>query len=230
MDKTVTIMDQGAEAIIMTGEINGLKVVFKYRVNKPYRHPLFDKIFRYTRTKTEAKILSQLYLNGLRVPAPILVDLDRYLIVMQYIDGVKLVYVINSLSDEKLSRYAYRLGEQVGIIHSQHIYHGDLTLGNIIIGKKDDDVYIIDFGLAGYSMDVEEYAIDIHLLRRSLTALAPEKTGYFMKEFLRGYRSTYSGNYEEVVRRVEEIRMRGRYVEERLKRKIMRERYVGEES
>jgi TP53 regulating kinase-like protein len=141
---------------------------------------------------------------------------------------VKLVHVINSLSDKKLSKYAYRLGEQVGVMHSQHIYHGDLTLGNIIIGRGDDDVYIIDFGLAGYSMDVEEYAIDIHLLRRSLTALAPEKTSYFMEKFLRGYKRTYSGNYEEVIKRVEEIRMRGRYVEERLRRKVMRDRYVEE--
>lgn len=225
MDTGLESLDKGAEAVLLLGNYFGRKVIVKYRVNKPYRHPLFDRVFRYSRTKTEAKILSQLYLKGLNVPAPILVDLNSYIIVMQYIEGAKLISIIDMLSDEKIARYAYELGRQVGVMHSLNIYHGDLTLANIIV-TEEDEVYIIDFGLAGYSRDIEEYAIDIHLLRRNLYAIVPDKADHFMKHFKRGYIESYGDESDEVFKRVEEIRLRGRYVEERLKKKYLREKYV----
>ncbi|OYT37933.1 MAG: Kae1-associated kinase Bud32 [Desulfurococcales archaeon ex4484_58] len=214
----------GAEAIIFKGVFLGRDVVVKQRIPKPYRHAMFDKIFRYSRTKTEAKVLAKLYSAGLYVPALVLVDLVNYIIVMEYIQGVKLSEIINELDEEKLRKYAYTLGLQVGIMHSLNIYHGDLTLSNILV--EEDKVYIIDFGLAGFSNDVEEYAIDLHLLKRNLLAIAPDKTEVFFKEFLEGYKRNYRRDYNEVIERLEEIRLRGRYVEERLKRKTSRDKYV----
>ncbi|ADI32713.1 Kae1-associated kinase Bud32 [Staphylothermus hellenicus] len=225
MDTELKTLDKGAEALLFLGKYFGRKVIVKYRVSKPYRHPRFDEVFKYSRTKTEAKILSQLYLRGLNVPAPLLVDLNNYVIVMQYIEGVKLIDIIDSLENKKLAKYAYDLGFQVGLMHSLNIYHGDLTLANIVI-TSDEKTYIIDFGLAGTSRDIEEYAIDIHLLRRSLQAIVPDKTSYFMEYFRKGYITSYGEKAEEVFERVEEIRLRGRYVEERLKKKYMRETYV----
>ncbi|ABN69940.1 Mn2+-dependent serine/threonine protein kinase [Staphylothermus marinus F1] len=225
MDTGLKTLDKGAEALLFLGNYFGKKVIVKYRVSKPYRHPRFDEVFRYSRTKTEAKILSQLYLRGLNVPAPLMVDLNNYVIVMQYIEGVKLINIIDTLEDEKIAKYAYDLGFQAGIMHSLNIYHGDLTLANIVI-TSDEKVYIIDFGLAGSSRDIEEYAIDIHLLRRSLQAIVPDKTSYFMKYFRKGYIKGYGEGAKEVFGRVEEIRLRGRYVEERLRKKYLRETYI----
>ncbi|RLG80185.1 MAG: Kae1-associated kinase Bud32 [Thermoprotei archaeon] len=216
-------VEEGAEAVVFTGYMLGNKVIVKQRIRKPYRDQRFDEIFRYTRTKTEAKILAELFLKGLNVPAPLIVDIDKYLIVMEYIEGRKLVDIINETSENKIAKIATELGVQVGKMHSQNIYHGDLTLGNIIL-SVDGHVYLIDFGLAGYSRDIEEYAIDLHLLRRSLMAIVPEKFEVFFGNFLLGYRNGYPQKYQEVINRLEEIKLRGRYVEERLK-KIRGERY-----
>ncbi len=220
-------MARGAESIIYTGYFLGKKIIVKHRISKPYRNKLFDKLFRYHRTRIEAKILSQLYINGVNVPAPLLVDLDKYVIVMEYIEGDRFSKLVNVLSRETILKHARVLGKQVGIMHSLDIYHGDLTLANILI-DKEDKLYLIDFGLAGYSRDIEEYAIDLHLLRRNLTALAPELVHEFLEEFLKGYSSTFRKNYSAVIERMEEIRLRGRYVEERLKKRLSEEKYVGE--
>lgn len=225
VDELLVEHEHGAESIVFYSEICGKRVVVKYRVGKSYRNSVFDKIFRYTRTRIEAKVLAELYVNGLYVPAPLLVDPYRYVIVMEYIDGEKFSTKIHSLAREKVCEYAYILGRQVGKMHSLDIYHGDLTLANIIIGKEDKP-YIIDFGLAGYSRDIEEYAIDIHLLRRNLLALAPEYTDVFMDSFLKGYRETIEKDYESIIQRYNEIMLRGRYVDKKLKKMLMRERYV----
>ena len=220
-----SLIGKGAESQVFLGEILGKKVVVKQRISKPYRDALFDREFRRNRTRTEAKVMIDLYLNGLNVPAPIFVDLKNYVIVMEYIEGRKLIELINTLELETIKKYAEELGIQVGKMHSLDIYHGDLTLGNILV-TKDEKLYLIDFGLSGYSRDIEEYAIDLHLLRRNLLAVVPDLYNVFFENFLKGYRKTYSKDYEAVIKRFEEIRLRGRYVEERLKRKLVREKYI----
>ncbi len=221
------IMDKGAESILYMGSILGYRVVVKQRIEKTYRHPVFDEQFRYSRTKAEAKVLIDLFLNGLNVPEPILIDLDNYVIVMKYIEGKRLSDEINVLNKDKIVEYAFKLGIQVGKMHSLDIYHGDLTLANVLI-TRDEEVYLIDFGLAGYSRDVEEYAIDLHVLRRNLLAIAPDLFEPFFQSFLKGYRESYTKDYDLVIKRLDEIRLRGRYVEERLKRRVKRERYIEE--
>ncbi len=219
------LLGKGAESLIYIGEIFGQKIVIKQRVSKPYRNEIFDKEFRRVRTRTEAKVLIDLFLNGVNVPTPLFVDLKNYVIVMEYINGKKLIDVIEELNQEKIMIYAEELGRQVGKMHSLDIYHGDLTLGNILV-TKNEKLYIIDFGLAGYSRDIEEYAIDLHLLRRNILAVIPDLYDTFFTNFLKGYRSSYSKDYNAVIKRFEEIRLRGRYVEERLKKRIWREKYI----
>ncbi len=217
---------EGAEAYLYLVEILGRKFIVKHRVSKPYRHRLFDKLFRQNRTRIEGKILIELYLSGVKVPAPLLIDLNSYIIVMEYIEGRKLLEIAPLLDNEKISRYAYIIGKYVGKMHSLNIFHGDLTLGNILV-TSNDELYIIDFGLAGYSMDVEEYAIDIHLLRRSINAIIPDKLKVFMESFWKGYREIIGEEfYRKVLDRVREVALRGRYVSERLRRKYMREKYI----
>lgn len=219
------LLGKGAESYIYTGKIFEYKLVIKQRIGKPYRNKLFDIEFRRVRTKTEGKILIDLFLNGLNVPAPLFIDLENYIIIMEYIEGRKLIEIINNIAVNKLIKYARELGSQVAKMHSLDIYHGDLTLGNILV-TRDDKIYLIDFGLAGYSRDVEEYAIDLHLLRRNLLAVSPDLYNVFFENFLEGYRSNYSKDYNAVIKRLKEIQLRGRYIEERLKKRIEKERYI----
>lgn len=217
--------DRGAEAIIQLVELNGLKLVLKKRIEKPYRHPLFNEQFIKQRTKTEASILAELVRNGIRAPAPILVDIDNGVIVMEYVDGVKIADVVNSLSPEEARRIAAELGCQVGRMHGLEIFHGDLTLSNIIYAKGGD-IYIIDFGLAGYSKELEEYAIDLHLLERSLRILAPKLADDFFANFVESYGKCFPGDHRAVLDKMREIRLRGRYVSKELRRIFERESYI----
>jgi len=219
------LIGKGAESLVFLGTILGKRVVVKVRVSKPYRNPLFDEEFRRSRTRIEAKVMLDLRRNGVNVPFLYFFDTKNYVIVMEYVDGVKMIDVINTLDDPAIKKYAEKLGMQVGRMHSLEIYHGDLTLGNVLL-TRDDKLYLIDFGLAGYSKDVEEYAIDLHLLRRNLNAVIPEKSELFFKSFLKGYEKSFEKDLGEVLRKLEEIRLRGRYIEERLKKKIRREKYV----
>jgi len=222
----VNYHNRGAEAVIYRVKIFGKDFIVKKRLDKPYRHELFNKVFKEHRTRVEARILAHLRSIGLNVPAPIIVDAKNGVLVIEYVKGVSLSSIIGSLSDSELSRVAGELGRQVAIMHSNKIYHGDLTLSNTIYsGEK---VFIIDFGLAGYSDDVEEYAIDLHLLNRNLLAMYPSLADRFMASFLHSYRDNFKGSFEEVKNRFLEIRVRGRYVDRELRKSVMRERYVSE--
>jgi len=218
-------LTQGAEAKLYLTIFLGFKSIAKYRIPKPYRHPNFDKLFRYRRTIIEARIMSHLRILSLNVPAIYYVDPDNGLIIMEYIDGRRLSDCLGELERDDVIHYALSLGRQASIMHKNTIYHGDLTIANTIVaGKK---LYIIDFGLAGYSRDLEEYAIDIHLLSRSIEALYPELHDLFMEYFWKGYTEIAGNEFTVKLKdKVRDIRLRGRYVEERLRRRIMREKYM----
>jgi len=215
----------GAEAVLYLGDFLGKKVVIKRRRSKPYRHPVYDALFIQTRTRIEAKILAELYLAGLNVPAPILVDIEGGTIVMEYIEGARASEFISRASRDDIRVIASEVGRQSALMHSMNIYHGDLTLANIIYSGSR--VYIIDFGLAGYSTDVEEYAIDIHLLRRSLASLYPALVNEFMEVYLDSYRKHYRKDFNEVSYKLREVATRGRYIDRELRKSIMREKYAG---
>lgn len=217
---------RGAEAIVTPVKIANWVLVAKQRVSKTYREEVFNRVFISQRTRIEAKVLSDLVSRDLNVPAPVLIDDHNGLLVMEYVSGVKLSHIINGLDTLTLKKVAERLGCQVARIHSAGIYHGDLTLANIIYSPTTSDITLIDFGLSGYSTEEEEYAIDIHLLDKSLRALAPQLAEEFFTTFLESYKACYKGNVEEVLRKLKEIRLRGRYISKELRRMVRKDSYA----
>ncbi|WFO76036.1 Kae1-associated kinase Bud32 [Desulfurococcaceae archaeon MEX13E-LK6-19] len=221
----LTEIARGAEAVLYKTKWLGFDAIVKIRLPKPYRHPKYDELFRYRRTLIEARVIASLKQLGLNVPSLFYVDPDKSILVIEYIGGTRLSNIINSISEDALKKIAYKLGQQVCVMHKNNIYHGDLTIANTVV--NNDEVFIIDFGLAGYSTDVEEYAIDIHLLSRGLSALSPDRHDLFMEEFKKGYMEQCGAEFtENVFQRMREIRLRGRYVEERLRRKIALDKYM----
>jgi len=77
MNTQLVMLSRGAEAEIYLVDFFGVKAVLKKRVSKKYRAPLFDELFIKTRTRTEARVLSELYLSGLKVPGVLFVDEDK---------------------------------------------------------------------------------------------------------------------------------------------------------
>lgn len=220
-----SFLARGAEAEIYLIDFFGLKAILKRRISKAYRNPVYDELFIKNRTRIEARILTELYSNEVNVPALFLVDEEHGVLIMEYIEGANLASVFDKLDIDRLHKIAVEIGALAGRMHSLGIYHGDFTLANMMI--RNGRVVLIDFGLSGYSDDIEEYAIDLHLLRRSIRVARPEITDRFMNMLLDSYSRTYRGDANEVVKRMHEISARGRYVDREIRKAIMRERYIG---
>lgn len=219
------LISRGAEAEIYLAEVFGNKVVIKRRVSKPYRTESFNRLFITSRTRTEARVITELYRAGLNVPAVIFVDEEEGVLGIEYIEGNRLSDVFSFLEEEELEKIAIELGGFAGRMHDLGIYHGDYTIANVIV--SDRGLYVIDFGLAGYSTDIEEYAIDLHLMLRSVHAVRPEVLGIFEKHLLKSYLEHYRKDGSSVIKRLQEVRTRGRYVDRELRKSVKREKYVG---
>ncbi|KAL8958345.1 MAG: hypothetical protein Q9193_004578 [Seirophora villosa] len=72
----------------------------------------------------------------------------------------------------------------------------------------EGEIVLIDFGLAGQSVQDEDKAVDLYVLERAFGSTHPDVEEGF-KEVLRAYGESYKGA-RVVLKRLEEVRMRGR--------------------
>lgn len=186
---------RGAEAVISLED----GYVRKYRLPKSYRIEQLDELLRQERTLREARIISDARRHG--VPTPIIYDILKFELNMQYIDGKRLKDIINADLSE-------RVGEIVGKLHRAGIIHGDLTTSNMIL--YEDRVYLIDFGLAFYENSIEAQGVDVHVYFQTLNS-THDNSEELIDAFKRGYARTYE-EADAVLNRVNEIKARGRYL------------------
>ena len=194
-------ISEGAESYIYSGWFLGLDCVLKRRIEKRYRLKEIDDELRIRRTKTEARIMSLVSSIGVNSPKVLLVD--RYDIYMSRIPGARLSNILQSSALKKdMGRIFSVLGEYAAILHAKDVVHGDLTPANAMV-DKDLNVYLIDFGLSDFTNSIEQKALDILLMKRSVD------DGLF-GAFIQSYRK-HSNSGEQVIRRMGEIERRGRY-------------------
>lgn len=136
---------------------------------------------------------------------PIIYGADDYTVSMERIEGVPLKFAIDDR--EELAETA---GEIIGRLHENNIIHGDLTTSNMIYADSGA-LYLIDFGLSYSDKNIESKGVDIHVLFQTFdsTHKNPEK---LKVRFAEGYRKTYK-DADDILKRAEEIKMRGRYIE-----------------
>ncbi|MGC9142406.1 MAG: KEOPS complex kinase/ATPase Bud32 [Candidatus Micrarchaeia archaeon] len=187
------LISEGAEAKIYVEDLFGERVVVKERVEKKYREKALDIKIRSARTKNEARVLYRALRACSNVPR--LIGVGRFSIYMSFIDG-------KLLRDVRIKR---SIIEEVGMLlarmHNADITHGDFTPANIMV--SNGKAYVIDFGLASISKSIEEKAIDVLLMKRSL-----DQRRYKLFE-LSYMKHTKEG--KKVLERVKEIEKRGRY-------------------
>ncbi|PSH01574.1 MAG: Kae1-associated kinase Bud32 [Nanohaloarchaea archaeon QH_8_44_6] len=188
--------EKGAEATVEIGEGQ----VVKKRPEKKYRHEQLDEKIRKERTETEKNLLSEANKYGVNVPE--VKKKDASTLELEKIEGETLKNKV-----ENKPELLEKLGENISLLHSIDIIHGDLTTSNAIV--KDSEVFLIDFGLAFRSQRTEDQAVDIHLLKQVLESSHPEAVEDSWESFLEGYRE-YE-NSEEVLEQLEEVEQRGRY-------------------
>ncbi len=213
MDTTnlaLELFHRGAEADLYTSHISSWKVVVKRRIPKAYRDTVLDSSIRRERTITESSLIHESRLAGVKCPSLFAVDVENTSIVMTYIDGSLARDSIDGMNRKERIDIFTKLGEQIGRMHYGGIVHGDLTTSNLIISQ--DAPYLVDFGMARRSAQVEDRAVDLHLMQRSIVTSHRSDPTLCTSSFFKGYRKTI-GNHMgvKVIAKAAEIARRGRY-------------------
>ena len=194
---------RGAEAIVETvaagdaaGDLPG-RSVRKHRVSKPYRHPDLDATLTQERTTAEARLTAEARAAG--VPTPLVWDVDpeTATISLQHVGE-------SDLADRLTVAAVETVGRHLAMIHEAGFVHGDPTPRNVRVG---DRVWLIDFGLGFHTGHIEDYAMDLHVLRGSLAATADDPQP-LLDAVLDGY--TAVGD-SAVIDRLATVEDRGRY-------------------
>lgn len=187
---------EGAEADIYETIFFGIKSVIKYRRKKTYIPKELDKWLRVHRTKIESRIMSLASINGISVPRILFVNTNS--IYLEKIDGI----ILSDIPITKIQKQVLKLvGKELAKLHNLDITHGDYTKANIII-NKDNTPVIIDFGLAIHTNSIEEKALDLILLKRSLEELFPIALNTY---------THICKDSDEIVLKSRSIEKRGRY-------------------
>ncbi len=173
--------------------------IIKVRIEKKYRCKELDHTLRKQRTRKEAKVLEKI--ASLDIAPKLLSTNNHDTLEIEYIKGKKL-----SESLEKLPylRACRLLGEKIRLLHDHDVIHGDLTTSNMIYDEKQQQLFIIDFGLSFTSTKDEDKAVDLHLLKEALMSKHIAVAESAFKEVLRGY------NSKAVEKRLTLVELRGR--------------------
>lgn len=186
---------RGAEAVVTAVGDD----VLKRRLPKGYRNPTLDHRLISERTRSEARMISAARAAGVRTP--VIRDVTADTIRMERIEGTLLKHVLTP-------GHVRDLGICVGQLHGAGIIHGDLTTSNIIISGGVP--VFIDFGLSFRSDEIESQGVDVHVLFQTLESTS-RKAECLKEEFVRGYAMAFPGA-ADVIERVDDIRLRGRYL------------------
>lgn len=231
-----TLHYQGAEALLYRTHFltpaHDLPAALKHRPSKPYRHPLLDARLTRHRILAEARVLAKLRGAGVAVPALYALDWEAGWLLEEWVEGVTVRAVLDELLDGFVKDVAAgrrdgegrsglrglmaRIGRVVARVHEAGVVHGDLTTSNLMVRKTrasegmdvDGDVVLIDFGLAMQSLQEEDRAVDLYVLERAFGSTHPAAEGLF-KDALKAYGESYREG-KRVLRRLDEVRMRGR--------------------
>ena len=189
----VKLLGEGAESRVFETRLMGKEAVVKLRHAKHYRIKELDESLRKTRTRKEARAMYRAGESGVRVPA--LLGVGTFSIYMEKVHG-------KLLKDSPQNSIDFGwIGRSLAKMHNADVVHGDFTPANIIVGRSG--MCVIDFGLSDISDSIEDKAIDLLLMKRSIGK----------KEYAK-MQNTYAeecSNSKQIISRLAEIEKRGRY-------------------
>ena len=207
---------------------------------KPCRHPTLDARLTQHRCLTEARLLmirARSVDVGVPVPAVYFIDAPRGELYMEWVCGHSVRQVLDGLlarvgGDVAVARMMVRLGQLVGMLHAADIVHGDLTTSNVMVRRhgglsagetmagrrqeperereqQQEDLVLIDLGLGSISTADEDKAVDLYVLERAF-ASTHLKAERLFGDVLEAYARSHAGGSKPVLRRLRDVRMRGR--------------------
>lgn len=224
------LLSQGAEARVWKLTAKGVRgsseertIICKERFSKAYRHPDLDERLTKSRCRGEAKVLEKCaQKSDIRVPT--VFKVDPPLLFMEYIGGATLKsYLLDTKVNDRIPypELAQTMGETLGKLHNLGVIHGDLTTSNMLVLEVDGtfQLVMIDFGLSKSTTSVEEQAVDLYVLERALLSTHPELPENFLDMILEAYEASTNGeagkptaksNQQSTLKRLEQVRLRGR--------------------
>lgn len=106
---------------------------------------------------------------------------------------------------------AEKIGKVLRKMHKNNIIHGDLTTSNMMQVRpyENSDVFLIDFGLSSVEEKVEDKAVDLYVLERAILSTHPN-TDIFVRTLLAAYQVNPDNITKNVIKKLDEVRMRGR--------------------
>lgn len=210
------ILAKGAEADIYSGRWIEEESIIKKRIPKTYRIKEIDDKIRKSRTKKEAKLISDVKRAGVLSPVLYDVDLNEKSISMKKIGGELAKDLLGKLSPDNQKQLSIAIGCNIGLMHGKNIIHGDITGSNIIV--NDDGPVFIDFGLGKYSNLIEDKCVDLIVFKKSLQSIDYKIANDIFDNVLDGYIDSYGSNYDsdginktKLIEKIAEIESRGRY-------------------
>jgi TP53 regulating kinase and related kinases len=211
-NRGVKLLYRGAEADVSLGEWCGEPAIYKVRKPLKYRLPELDEIIRSQRTVREALMIHEARLAGVSTPHLFHLSPREALLVMEFLEGerLKVVLLEESTRKSEVEALGESLGRCIARLHAAGIMHGDLTTSNVIV--RDGTLSLIDFGLAHGSRRLEDHAVDLRLIKETLTGAHNGVSKPFMHSLIAGY-STVLGETKAraASRKLAEIERRGRY-------------------
>ncbi|MCD6515283.1 MAG: Kae1-associated serine/threonine protein kinase [Candidatus Odinarchaeota archaeon] len=210
------LIHKGAEAYLYVEYWNNRLVLKKYRIPKRYRIPELDLKLRIERTRHEAKLMYSARKAGVPTPLIYFVDIPNTTIIMQYLAGKKVKGILdeNKVIDDKIYKIFSDIGTYVAKLHKNNIIHGDLTTSNMII--YENTLFFIDFGLGFFSSNIEDKAVDLHLLKTILKSthndFYPQSFNIITEAYIKEYGKEQGS---AIINRIASIEVRGRYITER---------------
>jgi len=211
------LLRQGAEAKIYKGVFLGQPCIVKERFSKKYRHPDLDARLTKERIKAEARALVKCKTLGIRTPT--LLGAENELLIMEYLNCPtardfirKVLNFQNEINDEQkaiLTRLGLEIGAILAKLHKNGVIHGDLTTSNILVEETEQKLCFIDFGLGHSEGSTEDKGVDLYVLERALISAHPN-TEFMFDAILQAYEQGLEEQGSEVVKKYQEIRMRGR--------------------
>ncbi|MFB6121275.1 MAG: bifunctional N(6)-L-threonylcarbamoyladenine synthase/serine/threonine protein kinase [Halobacteriaceae archaeon] len=199
---------RGAEAVVDLDPDAGR--VTKRRPSKAYRHPDLDARLRRDRTVLEARLTSAARRHGVPTPVVFDVDVPARTLELEFVGG-------DDLRDALSAPRVRAVAAHLATLHDAGLVHGDPTTRNVRVAPDQSPVadvapsagrsYLVDFGLGYHSTDVEDFAMDLHVLRGSVTGTADDP-----EPLLDAAREAYAARGDPaVLDRLADVEGRGRY-------------------
>src|SRR5437879_13197202 len=112
-------------------------------------------------------------------------DIENNSIIMTHVDGTVARERLDEMGINDARKFFRSLGEQIGLLHTGGIVHGDLTTSNVIVSPSGAP-FIVDFGMARRSVATEDRGVDLHLLQRSIVGSNINDTSSLLNTMIRG--------------------------------------------